>query len=50
MVAGLITAGVRRPVLVLAVPGSRGGVRDALGVVGDLIGYILDQADGAGHA
>lgn len=49
-VAGLITAGVRRPVLVLAVPGSRGGVRDALGVVGDLIGYILDQADGAGHA
>lgn len=38
------------PVLLLAVPGSRGGVRDALGVVGEQLGYIIEQLDGAGHA
>ncbi|MFT4294407.1 MAG: molybdopterin-binding protein [Micropruina sp.] len=38
------------PVLLLAIPGSRGGIRDAIGVVGDLLGYIVDQLDGAGHA
>lgn len=47
-------AGVVRPeqgpsVLLLAVPGSRGGIRDALGVVGPMLGYIVDQLDGAGH-
>lgn len=35
--------------LLLAVPGSRGGIRDAIGVVGDLLGYIIDQLDGSGH-
>lgn len=35
--------------LLLAVPGSRGGIRDALGVAGPLLGYIIDQLDDAGH-
>ncbi len=48
-VAGVVV-GDRPPALVLAVPGSRGGVRDALGVVGDQLSYIIDQLDGAGHA
>lgn len=48
-VAGVVT-GDHPPALVLAVPGSRGGVRDALAVVGDQLGYIADQLDGAGHA
>lgn len=47
-IAGLIlTEGA--PVLLAAIPGSRGGVRDALAVIGALIPYLLDQADGAGH-
>ena len=33
----------------LAVSGSRGGIRDAMGVLGELIGYIIEQLDGAGH-
>lgn len=48
-VAGVIT-GDHPPALVLAIPGSRGGVRDALAVVGPQLGYIIDQLDGAGHA
>ena len=46
-VAGVVT-GDHPPAL--AGPGSRGGVRDALAVVGDQLGYIADQLDGAGHA
>lgn len=34
---------------VLTAPGSRGGVRDAIGVVGPLLEYIVGQLDGAGH-
>lgn len=34
---------------VLTAPGSRGGVRDAVGVVGPLLEYIVGQLDGAGH-
>lgn len=49
-VAGVVTGAGHLPALVLAVPGSRGGVRDALGVIGDQLGYIIDQLDGAGHA
>ncbi len=49
-VAGVIAGPDHSPVLVLAVPGSRGGVRDALGVVGEQLGYIIEQLDGAGHA
>ena len=36
-------------VLVLTAPGSRGGVRDAIEVVGPLLGQIVAQLDGAGH-
>lgn len=49
-VAGVVTGPDRPPALVLAIPGSRGGVRDALSVVGDQLAYIVDQLDGAGHA
>lgn len=48
-VAGAIRPPGRPPVLVLVGPGSRGGVRDVLGVVGPQLGYVLDQLDGAGH-
>lgn len=34
---------------VLTAPGSRGGVRDALDVVGPLLVHIVGQLDGAGH-
>lgn len=37
------------PVFVITAPGSRGGVRDAIDVVGPLLAYIVDQLDGAGH-
>ncbi len=48
-VAGAILGPGHPPVFVLAAPGSRGGVRDALAVVVDLVPYVLDQLDGAGH-
>lgn len=48
-VAGAVLRPDAPPVLLLAVPGSRGGIRDAIGVVGDLIDEIIDQLDGAGH-
>jgi len=35
---------------VLTAPGSRGGVRDAIAVVGPLLDHIVSQLDGAGHA
>ena len=34
---------------VLTAPGSRGGVRDAIAVVGPLLTHIVGQLDGAGH-
>lgn len=49
-VAGALLGEGHEPALVLAVPGSRGGVRDALGVVGEMLGYIVEQLEGAGHA
>lgn len=48
-IAGVVCCEQGPPVLLLAVPGSRGGIRDALGVVGPMLGYIVDQLDGAGH-
>ncbi len=48
-IAGIVRPEPGPPVLLLAVPGSRGGIRDALGVVGPMLGYIVDQLDGAGH-
>jgi molybdenum cofactor synthesis domain-containing protein len=35
--------------LVVTLPGSPGGVRDALGVLEPLIGHVLDQAAGGDH-
>ena len=37
------------PVFVMTAPGSRGGVRDAIDVVGPLLAYIVAQLDGGGH-
>jgi len=48
-VAGVVLRDGSPSVLLLAVPGSRGGIRDAIGVIGELIGYIIEQLDGAGH-
>ena len=48
-VAGAIVPEVGAPVFVLAAPGSRGGVRDALSVVGPILDYVIEQLDGAGH-
>ena len=36
-------------VFVLTAPGSRGGVRDAIAIVGPLLAHILGQLDGGGH-
>lgn len=48
-VAGVIRRDGSPAAFVLCAPGSRGGVRDALDVVGPLLGYIVAQLDGAGH-
>lgn len=37
------------PAFVLTAPGSRGGVRDAIDVIGPLLAHIVGQLDGAGH-
>ncbi len=49
-IAGAVVPANGPPVLVLCAPGSRGGVRDALEVVGPVLAYVIDQLDGAGHA
>jgi molybdenum cofactor synthesis domain-containing protein len=46
-VAGIIVG--TPSAFVLTAPGSRGGVRDAIGVVGPLLEHIVAQLDGAGH-
>jgi molybdenum cofactor synthesis domain-containing protein len=46
-VAGVIRG--EPSVFVLTAPGSRGGVRDAIEVIGPLVGHIVAQLDGAGH-
>lgn len=43
-----VTAG-SRPALVVNAPGSPGGVRDALAVLGGLVPHVLDQLDGGDH-
>ncbi|NLT31678.1 MAG: MogA/MoaB family molybdenum cofactor biosynthesis protein [Propionibacterium sp.] len=48
-VAGVITLPGSPPVLIVNAPGSRGGVRDTVAVVGSLLTYIIEQLDGAGH-
>ena len=47
-VAGVIDADGRRA-FVFNAPGSRGGARDALTVLGPLLGHIVDQLVGADH-
>ena len=47
-VAGVIVG--NPSAFVLTAPGSRGGVRDAIETVGPLLGHIVAQLDGAGHA
>ena len=46
-VAGVIAGAPA--VFVLTAPGSRGGVKDALEVLGPLLTHIVAQLDGAGH-
>jgi molybdenum cofactor synthesis domain-containing protein len=46
-VAGVIRG--NPPTFVITAPGSRGGVRDAIDVLGPLLGHIVAQLDGAGH-
>jgi molybdenum cofactor synthesis domain-containing protein len=46
-VAGVVSG--EPATFVLTAPGSRGGVRDAVAVVGPLLNYIVGQLDGAGH-
>lgn len=46
-VAGVIAG--EPAVFVLTAPGSRGGVKDALEVLGPLLTHIVAQLDGAGH-
>jgi molybdenum cofactor synthesis domain-containing protein len=48
-IAGVIRRDGFPAAFVVCAPGSRGGVRDALDVVGPLLGYIVEQLDGAGH-
>ncbi|WP_331715485.1 molybdopterin-binding protein [Tessaracoccus coleopterorum] len=47
-VAGVIGSEDRRA-FVFNAPGSRGGARDALGVLGPILTHIVDQLDGADH-
>ncbi|MFV0405584.1 MAG: molybdenum cofactor biosynthesis protein B [Propioniciclava sp.] len=45
-IAGVIRSESGKPAVVLAAPGSRGGVRDAVSVVGPLLPYLVKQLDG----
>jgi molybdenum cofactor synthesis domain-containing protein len=47
--AGVVRREGRAPTLVVNVPGSRGGARDALAVLGPLLGHVVDQLDGGDH-
>jgi cyclic pyranopterin phosphate synthase len=42
-------SGMLGTALVVTLPGSPGGVRDALGVLEPLVGHVLDQAAGGDH-
>lgn len=48
-VAGVVSVAGRPRALVLNAPGSRGGVRDTMAVVGPLLQHVVDQLDGADH-
>ena len=47
--AGIVTSKKRPPALVVNAPGSAGGVRDTVAVVGPLAAHIVDQLDGGDH-
>ena len=44
------TAGVAGGTLVVNLPGSRGGVRDGLAVLGEVLDHLIDQIHGGDHA
>lgn len=48
---GLVGITSRQPdaALIVNAPGSTGGVRDAVAVIGPLLGHIFDQLDGGDH-
>ncbi|MDF1487618.1 MogA/MoaB family molybdenum cofactor biosynthesis protein [Tessaracoccus caeni] len=48
-VAGVVSLLGYPRALVINAPGSRGGARDTIAVVGDLLHHIVDQLDGADH-
>ena len=47
--AGIITSKKRPPAFVVNAPGSTGGVRDTIAVIGPLAAHIVDQLDGGDH-
>ncbi|MDY0944786.1 molybdopterin-binding protein [Frigoribacterium sp. CFBP9039] len=42
-------AGVAGRTFVVNLPGSRGGVRDGLEMLGDIVDHVVDQLDGGSH-
>lgn len=48
-IAGVIAAPNQQRALIVNAPGSTGGARDAIDVVGPLLGHIVDQLDGGDH-
>ncbi len=47
--AGLVDRPGRPSALIVNAPGSTGGVRDTVAVLGPLLAHLLDQADGGDH-
>ncbi|MCI9887042.1 MogA/MoaB family molybdenum cofactor biosynthesis protein [Micrococcales bacterium 31B] len=47
--AGLATGPTGRRTLIVNLPGSRGGVRDGIAVLDDLLPHLLAQLDGGDH-
>ena len=47
--AGIVTSTKRPSAFVVNAPGSTGGVRDTIAVVGPLVAHIVDQLDGGDH-
>ena len=47
--AGVITSKKRPPAFVVNAPGSTGGVRDTIAVIGPLAAHLVDQLDGGDH-
>jgi cyclic pyranopterin phosphate synthase len=43
-------AGLAGETIIVNLPGSTGGVRDGLGVLGELLPHLVDQLHGGGHA